>query len=289
MKKDNTPKAFLYVLGASTNPDKVERSVPCPISENEIFFGPCMPDMRKKLADEYIWNEKNIETNPVYVVGFNGLSRKYGKKRKIVWCGKVINVMTFEDAYKKLKKNSRYGFLFRKNDSPLQFEPIYQKDKFDGYEHWSELHEDEWEKDLARPIKKIRYVSKGNEVRIRDGFSRKEAFPRDCCLLLKTIFYATNGGIEIDDDILEVLKKGIERDGIDKVAVFGTTGKGEIYGSRGKHIEIEGKIARLLIEKIEEKKPKFDVLPVIKKLKTENCKSCGSRSANRRKKPNNAC
>jgi hypothetical protein len=92
---------FLYVMAASSDPDRVECLVPYPINDEEIFFGPCKRLLREELRDRYLNTLDDLRpSEDVFVVGVSGSNRK--RCRKIVWAGCITRLMTFEAAYKGL-------------------------------------------------------------------------------------------------------------------------------------------------------------------------------------------
>ncbi len=178
--------AYLYVLGASRDPDEVECSVPFEIDADEIFFGPCKKKLRQQLRKQYLEDRDSAEpTEDLYLVGFNGLGHE--RVRKIVWVGRIKLVMTFAHAWDALA-TERYDAL-RSNargPSPLHLLPIRDNaGELLGYEHRSSLHPDDWVEDVA-PRNSTKVRIEGERVMIAPGETAFSAFPRDCCLLLET-------------------------------------------------------------------------------------------------------
>ena len=80
-------KAYIYILAANSDPDKITCSVPIKIDENEIFFGPCKKRLRVKFR-KYIGKEINDE---IYIIGINSSYKNDEGNfiRKILWAGKL--------------------------------------------------------------------------------------------------------------------------------------------------------------------------------------------------------
>ena len=85
---------------------------------------------------------------------------------------------------------------------------------------------------------------------------RRDAFPRDCCMLLENIFYARGEGIEISTEMLRLLKD--EQSGkreIDRYAIFGVRSDGSADGRTGSWLEISGHNANRFLSLVREAKP----------------------------------
>ncbi len=254
-QKGEMVKAFLYILGASSDPDFCECSVPFLIDEEEIFFGPCKRRLREKLRKEYLKHE-SVASPPddIYLIGFNASNPQ--KCRKIVWAGRILRLMTFEHAYLNLS-GSKYKEMRGLSDSPLHLRPLYDAGgKFLGYKHTSSLHErdDDWIMDLiSHESEKTK--RRGEELRFHE-LDRFEAFPRDCCLLLENLFYARGEGSKITDEILGILRKPQEeQQDIDDYAIFGRQTNGSAYGRTGSWLEISGRDVDKFIKVIQANGP----------------------------------
>ena len=266
-------KLFLYVVSASHNPDNVECLVPYPISNEEIFFGPCKKPLRRKLRDQYL--ETSDDVNPdesIFVVGVNGSNRE--RCRKIIWAGRIIRLMTFEVAYDKLTA-SKYQQMRIENKSPLHVRPLYNSaGKFKGYEHCSLMHEkdDNWILDFVTR-RNNRYVRlEGKQLLLTSVESRYQALPRDCCFLLDNLFFAQGAGISITSKILDVLKKAQpERKDIDEYAIFGCRSDGSADGRTGRWLEITEKNAEELMCLV---KASIPATPGMKHTTRQKSKSC---------------
>ena len=264
--------AYLYILSASPNPDYVECSIPAEIDENEIFFWPCKTTLRQKFYEEYLKNNKKGIAKPkdnIYIIGFNASNPE--RKRKIVWAGKVKEFMTFEYAWHNLKEQKyekiRTNIKFNE-EYPLHVKPIYENGIFIGYKHINKLHEkdNEWIRDLTS--KRKGYSVNGKIIKLNDVSKRYEIFNRDCVILLENIFFANGSGIDIDEDILKILKNNQRGNNIDNYAIFGYNKDGSVNGLRGNYLEIKNNVKEL-IEIIEERKRNI----IVKTIKTDNKKS----------------
>jgi len=243
---------FLYILGASCDPDFVKCDVPLEINERKIFFGPCSKNLRNYLKREFLKenNHVNINDKEVFIVGFNALNYK----RKIVWSGKVTDIMTYEEAYNSLSKNKDFSELFN-FDSPLHLKPIYERDKFTGYEHITSKHEEDWVWDVINKRKKKiskKYSVDGSTVKLNSGAHRNDVFSLDCCFICENIFYAKGLGLEINDKLINILKKAQpEKEGIDKQNIFGLNSKSKTDGRRGNPLLIKDKVAECFIAELD--------------------------------------
>lgn len=64
---------FLYVVSASTNPDKVDCFVPYRINEKWIFFGPCKKRLRERFWKQFLNQADHLVLDQdVFLVGVNG-------------------------------------------------------------------------------------------------------------------------------------------------------------------------------------------------------------------------
>lgn len=247
-------RAFLYILGASSKSDHVKCLVPFPIDADEVFFGPCM----KRLRDQFhnmLAPDRDIAMphEDLYMVGFNGSND--AQERKIVWAGRVKRVMTFARAWNDLV-GPRYQVMRNHSASPLHVEPIEDDaGRHVGYRHATKFHIEEpgkWIKDLTKKPGPCRYVTDTDkrEIRVMDGVTPWDAFQRDVCLLLDNIFFAHGAGIEVDDDMLEILRAVQPEklpDTIDSHAVFGRQKNGSADGKRNDYLKVEGELARRLM------------------------------------------
>lgn len=254
---------FLYVVAATKDPDNVKGrcQVPYEVDSHTIFFGPCKKLLRKHLIDKVLGKESEVfPEDDFYIVGVNGSNPE--KKRKILWCGKIKTVMTYETAYNTLRGGS---FEALRNDaiSPLQFEPIYDNNtgKLIGYRHCSKHHPTGWEKDVA---------SKAKNIRIQDEevYDLGNGFDRDCCFTCENIFYARTQGLPITEKMLEEIRQSDDlKNNPKKEKVipdkenpsyycFGRRADNSADGFTGKYVTLKGKPAERLIDLIKLNRPK---------------------------------
>ena len=114
--------------------------------------------------------------------------------------------MTFAEAYKRLKENARFKKMCNHDCSPLHVCPMLKDGKLIGYEHVSDLHKngEEWVADLVSKSARPNVRVEGRQLTLRQGTSW-QAFDRDCCMLLKNLFFASGQGIQFDAEALEIL------------------------------------------------------------------------------------
>lgn len=228
--------AVVYVVNSSPNPERVECRVPWALDEEEIFFGPCKITLRQHLK-KHLLRDAPEATPPhdIHLLGVNGLGG--GKVRKVVWAGRVKRLMTFARAAEVLR-GGRDEQFWELDRSPLHVEPEYRGGELVGY-RWrpGSLHEGDWVCDLTSKPRSVRLS--GDWVRPRPGSSPEKAFNRDLCFLAENLHYASGQGLEIDDTLLELLRRaqpGVR--GIDARAIFGRTASGEVNGRRGSYLAI---------------------------------------------------
>jgi hypothetical protein len=256
---------WVYSLGASTDPDHIECVVPWLIDDSLIFFGPCKKRIREKLWKDYL--KKGVLAHasvpdPIHIVGVNGGNGR--GVRKVVWWGKVAEVMTFQEAYSRLQEE-HFDKMRSHCESPLHVEPVVEGTKLVGYKHISKEHAEDnnWIDDLVSKREKVEHC--GDMIRLRQG----ETFDRDCCLLLENLFFAEGEGIEIDDDAVEIFREcQPEASKIDHYAIFGMTRGSErqpaqAIGLRGHYRTLMGPTADSLLAWLQAKSsaPKKPVRP----------------------------
>ena len=220
-------RGFVYIVGASKDPDDVNCMVPFRINDQYIFFGPCKKKLREKFKKEY--SHTFIENEDIFIVGLNAANHE--RKRNIVWAGKIIKFMTFREAY----NNSILKKLRNHNDlpkSPLHVEPVNH-----GYQLGSALHaeDDDWINDLVSKSNKNKINHNKKDNIITTTFNDDEIFDRDLCFLTSNIFFAKDyvSGIEITNDMVCLFKEvQPEKEGVDKYAIFGSR-KNKVDGKRG--------------------------------------------------------
>ncbi|MBL7205712.1 MAG: hypothetical protein ISS63_15510 [Desulfobacteraceae bacterium] len=245
-------RIFLYIVAASSDPENVECLVPYLVSEEEIFFGPCKRLLRKEFRERYLKASSDLFLEEeVIIVGLNGSNRH--RSRKIVWAGRVVRLLTFEAAYRSLI-GSKYQEVRERKDSPFHLKPLYDDGgEFQGYEHCSLMHDkrDGWVRDLTHSTNP-RVQRKGNQLLLRAGGDRHQAFPRDCCLVLEKIFFAQGSGIPISEEIVGVLTRVQPgRKGISDYAIFGRRVNGSADGRTGRWLDISGSKAERVLRVIE--------------------------------------
>lgn len=238
-----TTRVWMYVLNSGKDPDDVQCVVPWRVDEDLIFFGPCKRRLRERIRKKDLVDGRNhcVVRDDLYIVSVNGSNSK--RIRKVVSAGKLTEVMTFAEAAERLEED-RFSELRGDPMSPLHVRPVLEGGKLVGYEHVSFEHieDDEWVADLvSRPTK----VSlKGRKIRLRPGHMARDAFDRDCCMLLGNLFFTQGEAIQFDEEAVNILKAaqpGVK--GIDDYAVFGVDAVGQANGLRGRFLEIEGKTA----------------------------------------------
>jgi hypothetical protein len=91
----------------------------------------------------------------LYIVGANASNSQH--VRKVVWAGKLREVMTFAEAFKRLK-GERFANMRGHQLSPLHVRPVEKDRKLIGYEHRSQEHIDEndWISDLITDKDSVR-------------------------------------------------------------------------------------------------------------------------------------
>ena len=274
-------KVLSYILSAD-NLDYIRCNVPYEINEDLIFFGPCKKRLREHFYKQYLKNslddEIDITSDNIYIIGLNGSNSK--RKRKIVWVGKVLKILTFEKAYNTFSKDSGFKKMMDEEESPLHLKPIYNnKGIFIGYKLKSTMHEEnnEWILDIITRRDNSNVKLEGKSLILKDPSKRKETFVRDCVFCCENIFFATGKGIDIDDKILEIFKKSQGKINIDNYAIFGYRNDGSADGLTGRYLEINNKegLAKELIEYVCQKSNNYRSNPQPKiKTPVKKCR-CG--------------
>ena len=268
-------KILAYILAASGRTDKIECSVPFKLNENKIFFGSCKRPLRKKFYLGYLKNSESGVESPyedIYILGFNASNKE--RIRRIVWFGKIDKFFTYEKAWDVLKSEEGFDLMKNHRDkhgnicSPLNLKPIHKNGKMIGYELYGTEHEekDNWFKDVVPPrfapggTKPKTIDEKGKKsIILKEPDKRKDIFLLDCCFICKDIFFAEGEGIEIDDNIVNLLKEvQPEKKGVDDYSVFGKGKKNKVIGLHGSWLEIEGENAEKLLKILYEKKDEIE-------------------------------
>ena len=264
-------KLFLYVVRACTQPDYAKQSkVPWRINEREIFFGPCKRPLRTMFHRDYLLDDRLEVAEPkddVYIVGVNGANAK--KVRKVVWAGRVEQVMTFAHAFRLYwarRNEPEVRFFLDYGYSPLHVEPIPKRGPLQGYRrrkttrmHFNAEKSDlrkkhDWVMDFLANWEPSRLH--GNRLLLGDQKDPWLAFPRDACIVLENRFYANGNGIPINNTCIELLKRTqIDRNPskITSYAVFGEKGGG-VDGRRGRHLQMDGEDAKDFVDWMENNK-----------------------------------
>lgn len=96
-------EVWMYSLASSSDPDRVSCVVPWRVDEELIFFGPCKTRIRERLRKQYLSRDcsHRLVSDEIFIVGVNGSNSE--RTRKIVWTGKLREVMTFAEANDRLR------------------------------------------------------------------------------------------------------------------------------------------------------------------------------------------
>ena len=247
-------QVWMYSVAASSDPDHVSCVVPWRVDHDLIFFGPCKKRIRELLRRRFLGESISHApaTEDLFIVGVNGSNQT--RSRKIVWAGKLSEMMTFAEADRRLR-GDRFRKLRDHRLSPLHVRPLFKNGELVGYEHVSDEHikGEEWVSDLVSHSAKANVQVEGRKLMLRQG-TPWQAFDRDCCMLLKNLFFASGQGIEFDEEALEILRQAQRgRSGIDRYAVFGLTASGQANGLRGTFLIINGDLAKRFIAWLEDR------------------------------------
>ena len=85
------------------------------------------------------------------------------------------------------------------------------------------------------------------------GVSPWEAFPRDACLILDNLFFAQGAGLPVDNNLVDILRRGQPQKAIDAYAVFGYQRNGVVDGLAGRSLLLENPLASELVAWIEQR------------------------------------
>jgi hypothetical protein len=240
----------MYSLAASSDPDRVRCVVPWRVNAEEIFFGPCKKRIRELLRKRYLkrqhLNHCAANDDKLFIVGVNGSNRS--RTRKIVWAGKLTDVMTFAYAYEYMQAKAQYHELLEKPFSPLHVKPIHESGRLVGYKRWSTEHSKDgaWVLDLLSKADNRIRVETNTLFLLGDEW---DCLDRDCCMMLENLFFAEGQGLEIDKSGLEILRQAQpKQSGIDPYAIFGRDSRNQPKGLRGTFLEISGPLADRFLE-----------------------------------------
>ena len=241
---------ILYIIRTATA-DSVAMGVPWRIDDREIFFGPCKKKLRTDMREEFLKGKQSVDVEAKRRVLVAGISPSQGKaeKRKIVWAGELVRVMSFAEAWRQLQ-GPRYTELRNAKYSPIHLEPAGEGAALEGYRHRSKEHSEatelgfSWWDDLGDARSRPRLVQATEDsIQLRPGVSWWQGFPRDACMLLRNTFWAMGSGIEIDQDAIRILSAvQHDREGVDACAPFGRYG-GRVNGLRGTYLRFDGRLA----------------------------------------------
>jgi hypothetical protein len=242
-------RAYLYVVKSSSDPNRVTCSVPYQVDDETVFFGPCKKRLREALRSDYLGPHLDAAApdDDIYLVGVNGGNA--GRVRKVVWAGRIRRVMTFARACQDLI-DAKYHTLQTSPDSPLHVRPLYEQGRLVGYRLVTSEHavNDDWVMDLVKKYD-TRYVRlEEKRLLLQPGISAWEGFPRDVCLLLENVFFATRRGLSIDQALLGILRRAQPERQIDGYAIFGYNQNGAVKGLTGNYLTLEGPVASELIQ-----------------------------------------
>lgn len=253
------PVAYLYVLGASKNPDRVECAVPWRVDEDEVFFGPCKIPLREKLRPSLLGPETDraAPSDDIYFVGFNALG--VPRARKVVWAGRMREAMSFARAwleldgprYEKMRDESGY--------SPVHLVPLDGSGRPTAYRQRGKEHLEgaEWLGDVLDEEAREGVVVNGREVCLLPPLTWWTGFPRDICFRFENLFYATEGGLEIDEQLVNILADAQpDRTGVDSLAIFGRNAAAGPDGRHGRWLEVRGDHLERLIAWLASRAPR---------------------------------
>jgi hypothetical protein len=242
------PTVYVYVVAASSDPDRVACTVPWRVDDELIFFGPCKKRIREALRARYLRADRDQAdvTDSVYLVGVNGGNA--ARTRKIVWAGRLRRVFTFARAHEELV-DPRFRAMREHDFSPLHLLPIRAGGRLVGYEHRGREHaeHDNWVLDLVthRRSSAVRQASK--RLLLQPSYTPWDAFPRDVCLLLDNVFFVTGKGLAPDSALLDILRRRQPGKEITPYALFGLQPDGSADGMRGSYLQLEGDLADQLL------------------------------------------
>jgi hypothetical protein len=242
------PTVYVYVVAASTDPDNVTCAVPYGVDDDLIFFGPCKKRLREALRATYLAPgvERAQIDDDTYIVGVNGSNSRH--VRKVLWAGRLSEVMTFAYAYRALS-GPRFEKMRTWEYSPTHVRPVEEQERLVGYEHLNLMHAsgDGWITDLVSSAGSPAVIHAGNRLLLRAGISPWTGFDRDACLLLDNLFFARGSGLPIDAVAVDILKRAQGRTDIDSFAVFGKRKDGSAEGLTGRYLTMRDSAADELV------------------------------------------
>lgn len=234
---------YLYILGASPNPDGIE-GVPWRVDEREVFFGPCKKRLRSLLRPRLLdrTTDRAKVREEIWLAGFNATPRSGPRVRRLVWAGRLTEAMSFGRAWRDLS-GPRYREMRDHPYTPVHLQPLEGDGQAVAYRHFHREHAgaDAWLDDVMTPGARRIARHSGKEVRLPTGLSWWDGFDRDICFLLENHFYATGRGLDIDRELVALLRAAQpDRRDVDDFAVFGVTKAGRADGRVGGHLELQG-------------------------------------------------
>jgi hypothetical protein len=237
------PVAYLYVLGASTNPNRVECAVPWRVDDDEIFFGPCKIPLREKLRPELLGpdTDRAVPRDDIYFVGFNALG--VPRARKLVWAGRMREAMSFAQAWIELDGPRYEKMRDESGHSPVHLVPLDGSGRPTGYRQRGKEHLEngDWVSDVVDDELRAGAVVSGRDVRLLPHKTWWTGFSRDICFRFENLFFATEGGLDIDEQLVKILADAQpDRVGVDSLAIFGINAAGDPDGRRGGWLELRG-------------------------------------------------
>ena len=245
---------YLYILGASQSPDRVECVVPWKVDEAEIFFGPCKAPLREKLRKELLRDRDHVvPEDDIYFVGANALGPS--GVRKIVWAGRMLEAMSFARAARTLT-GPRFAKLHQEDwPTPLHVRPLDGSDKPTGYRHvgTEHLEGDEWHSDLLGRGQEPG-LRNGRELSLEAGTTWWDGFRRDVCFRFENLFFASGKGLEIDSELQEILSAAQQGRSVDARAIFGWSGSRR-NGRRGGWLLLKGDNANRMVAWLLKRRP----------------------------------
>ncbi|MCK4720843.1 hypothetical protein KAU08_09295 [bacterium] len=226
---------FLYVVKGSKDPDRIDGVVPYPAGDTQIFFGPDQTPFRRAMRERFLTHRDEIYPQiDIYIIGVNDLA-KGASIRKILWVGRINRIMTFEVA-SNLLDEPEYESLIDvklkkypgKNMSPIHVEPVIMMGKTIGYKHRSDYRGKvgkdgfpEWAKDVVEPRFKRDVSITGDEFYIEDASNKTNILKRDCCFLCDRNFFADGEGLELTEELIEMLVEWQPGQDVDNPGIFG--------------------------------------------------------------------
>ncbi len=148
-----------------------------PVNKETIFFGTRL--YAKRLRELIKHSIEHMSEEDTYLIGLNGSNNK--KIRKVIWAGKIKEVLTFVEAWERLRGESSYREMIKREYSPLHLRPILQRGNMIGYKQVSKMHieEGKWILDIIsstkskcnRNSKRFYICSNGSAVSFQIMFS----------------------------------------------------------------------------------------------------------------------